>query len=192
MKVAEMRTFYRLAPQEFWLGMITLASVIVFDVLPALIIGVTTSILLLVYRASRPRVSILGTSPALPGAFLDIGRHPEALPIPGLLVVRPVAALFYANAQAVRDAIEAHVAASPAHVEAVIIDLDATDAIDITSAEQLDKLAETLEEARIPLALAHAHQPTLAIARKAGLLTKIGEDHLFPNVKAAVDWAQSS
>jgi SulP family sulfate permease len=78
----------------------------------------------------------------------------------------------------------------PAHVSAVIIDLDATDAIDITSAEQLNKLAETLEEAHVPLALAHVHQPTVALARKAGFLTKIGDDHLFPTVQAAVDWAQ--
>jgi MFS superfamily sulfate permease-like transporter len=185
-----MRTFYRLAPQEFWLGMITLASVIVFDVLPALIIGVAASILLLVYRASRPRVSILGTIPTAPGAYLDIGRHPQAMPVPGLLVVRPVAQLFYANAQAVRDAIEAHLKETPAHVSAVIIDLDATDAIDITSAEQLDKLATTLGEAHIPLALAHAHQPTMALARKVGIITKIGDDHVFSNVQAAVDWAQ--
>jgi len=190
MKVGEMRTFYRLAPQEFWLGMITMASVIVFDVLPALIIGITTSILLLVYRASRPRVSILGINPAHPGAFFDIGRHPECMPIPGLLLVRPVTQLFYANAQAVRDAIEAHLHAMPTHPSAVIIDLDATDEIDITSAEQLNKLAETLEGAHIPLALAHAHQPTLALARKAGLVTKIGDDHVFPNIMSAVDWAR--
>ena len=191
MKFAEMRTFYRLIPREFWLGMLTLSSVLVFDVLPALIIGVTTSILLLVYRASRPRVSVLGADPAAPGAFVDIGRHPGAVPTPGLLVVRPVAPLFYANAQAVRDAIEAQRADASAAVSAVIIDLDATDEIDITSAEQLNKLAETLEQAGVPLALAHAHQPTLALARKAGLLTKIGDDHVFPNIEAAIEWART-
>jgi sulfate permease, SulP family len=191
MKVREMRTFYRLAPQEFWLGMLTLSSVLALDVLPALIIGVVTSIILLVYRASRPRVSVLGHNPALPGAFLDIGRHPEAMPIPGLLVVRPVAPLFYANAQAVVDAIEEHVATAVDRPTAVIIDIDASDEIDITSAEQLNKLAENLERERIPLALAHAHQPTLTLARRAGLLTKVGDDHVFPNVQAAVAWAQS-
>ena len=60
MKVAEMRRFYRLMPREFWLGMLTLVSVITLDVLPALIIGVAMSILMLVYRASRPHLSVLG------------------------------------------------------------------------------------------------------------------------------------
>ena len=133
---------------------------------------------------------MLGANPALPSAFLDIGRHPEAMPIPGLLVVRPVAQLFYANAQAVVDAIEKHVANAVARPNAVIIDLDATDKIDITSAEQLNKLAETLEREHVPLALAHTHQPTLTVARRAGLLSKIGDDHVFPNVEAAVEWAQ--
>jgi len=191
MRVGEMRTYYRLAPQEFALGILTLSSVLVFDVLPALIIGVTTSILLLVYRASRPRVSVLGTNPALPGTFLDIGRHPQAVPIPGILAVRPVTQLFYANAQAVVDAIEKHVADAHDHVSAVVIDLDATDAIDITTAEQLNKLAEALEREHIPLALAHTHQPTVSLARKAGLLSKIGVDHVFPNVGSAVEWAKA-
>ena len=57
MKVGQMRRFYRLVPREFWLGMLTLATVIVLDVLPALIIGVVASIVLLVYRASRPALS---------------------------------------------------------------------------------------------------------------------------------------
>jgi SulP family sulfate permease len=190
MRVGEMRKYYRLAPQEFALGILTLGSVLVFNVLPALIIGVTTSILLLLYRASRPRVSVLGTNPALPGTFLDIGRHPQAVPIPGMLVVRPVTQLFYANAQAVVDAIENHVNAATEPVAAVVIDLDATDAIDITSAEQLNKLAEALEREQIPLALAHTHQPTVALARKAGLLSKIGADHVFPNLGSAVEWAK--
>jgi MFS superfamily sulfate permease-like transporter len=45
MKVAEMRGFYRLRPREFWLGMLTLLGVVVLDVLPGLVIGVTLSIL---------------------------------------------------------------------------------------------------------------------------------------------------
>ena len=105
MKVAEMRRYYRLVPREFWLGMLTLAGVIVLDVLPGLIIGVVLSILLVVYRDSRPALSVLGADHAVPGAYVDIKRHLSAQPIPGVLIIRPDMPLFYANAQSFRDAV---------------------------------------------------------------------------------------
>jgi len=89
MKVGEMKRFRRLVPREFWLAMLTLLGVIVLDVLPALIIGVVIALLLLVYQASRPRVSMLGADPVVPGAFADIGRHDGIVPVPGVLIVRP-------------------------------------------------------------------------------------------------------
>jgi SulP family sulfate permease len=192
MKVAEMRTFRRLVPRDFWLGMLTLTGVIVLDVLPGLLLGVGTSILLIVYRASRPHISILGEDPAKPGAYVDVGRHPEAVPVPGLLVVRPDAPLFYANAQAVRDAIDAAVQRPDQATRIVVLDLNANDEIDVTSAETLNKLAESLERQQVTFLLAHVHEPVLHVARQAGLLTKIGDDHIFPNVTAALAGARPS
>src|SRR5438105_1072537 len=159
--------------------------------LPALIIGVAASIILLVYRASRARISTLGEDPSKPGVYEDIERHAEARAISGILVVRPCAPLFfYANAQAIRDAIESNVGTSGDGVRTVIIDLDASDEIDITSAERLDKLADALNHKHIELALPHLHQPVLVVARRAELLSKIGDDHVFPNVITAINWAR--
>jgi sulfate permease, SulP family len=189
MRVRRMRGFYRLVPREFWLGMLTLLGVIVLDVLPGLLIGVGASILLLVYRASQPHVSLLGADPADPRAYVDVHRHPGAQPVPGIVVVRPDAPLFYANAQGVRDAIEAALQHGDAPTRIVILDLDANDEIDITSADCLTKLAESLEAQHIKFVLAHVHQPALHIARHAGLLTTIDDDHIFPNIAAALAWA---
>jgi SulP family sulfate permease len=192
MRVRRMRGFYRLVPREFWLGMLTLLGVIVLDVLPGLLIGVGASILLLVYRASQPHVSLLGADPADPGAYVDVHRHPEAQPVPGIVVVRPDAPLFYANAQGVRDAIEAALQDGDAPTRIVILDLDANDEIDITSADCLSKLAESLEAQNVRFVLAHVHQPALDIARHAGLLATIDDDHIFPNIAAALAWARQT
>jgi len=190
MKVAEMRRFYRLRRSEFWLAMATLVAVITLDVLPALIIGIVVSLALLIYRASRPRVSVLGTDPATPGTFEDVERHPEAEAVPGVLVVRPDAPLFYANAQAIRDDVEADVAASNGTVRTVVFDLDANDELDITSAEQLGKLAESLHGKGVDFVFAHLHTPATDMARAAGMLDRVGEDHVFPTVTTAVQWAR--
>jgi sulfate permease, SulP family len=189
MKVAEMRRFYQLRRREFWLAMATLVAVITLDVLPALIIGIVFSLALLIYRASRPHVSVLGANPATPGAFEDVERHEDARQVPGVLVVRPDAPLFYANAEAVRDAVENDVSAA-GDVRTVVFDLDANDEIDITSAEQLEKLADSLNTAGVTFTLAHLHKPAEDMARASGLLEKVGEQHVFPTVAAAVQWAK--
>jgi MFS superfamily sulfate permease-like transporter len=189
MRVGEMRTFYRLVPREFWLGMLTLGGVIILDVLPGLIIGVGASLLLLIYRASRPRISVLGHDPTNADTFLDADRHPAAVPTPGVLVVRPDSPLFYANAQTLRDTIEASIQSTAEPVHTVIIDLDANDEIDITSSDTLNKLAQSLERQEIRLGLSHVHQPAINIARRSGLLAQIGDDHIFPNVSTALTWA---
>ncbi|MET0418315.1 MAG: SulP family inorganic anion transporter, partial [Actinoplanes sp.] len=190
MKVGEMRSFHRLVPREFWLGMITLAGVVVLDVLPGLLIGVSASILLIIYRASRPRISILGADPADPDVYVDVRRHPEAVPVPGILVVRPDAPLRYVNAQTVRDTIDVAIKRPGRAIDVVIVDVDMNDEIDITSAEMLSKLAASLERHHSTLVLAHVHQPAMRMARATGLLDEMGDDRTFPNIAAAVAWAR--
>lgn len=191
MKVAQMRRFYRLMPREFWLGMLTLVSVITLDVLPALIIGVVTSILLLVYRASKPRLSVLGVLPTAPNEFLDIGRHPQARALPALLIVRPDAPLFYANAQAVQDGVRTLLGTGSGHIHTVLIDLDANDQLDITSIEALTKLATALDQSGVSLGLVHLHGPAREIAQRAGLLEDLTPERIYPNLASAVASAQT-
>lgn len=191
MRAGEMRRFYLLIPREFWLGMITLTAVIVLNVLPGLLLGVGTALVLLIYRSSRPQISMLGEDRSMPGAFEDIRRQPDAVPVPGVLIVRPDAALFYANAQLVRDAIEHAVAASSGPVYAVVLDLDANDDLDITSTEQLEKLTDHLHARHLAFGIAHMHDPALRIAQRSGLLAKIGPGNVFGATPAAVAWAQA-
>jgi SulP family sulfate permease len=88
MKVAEMRRFHALVPREFWLGMITLLGVITLDVLPGLIIGVVASVLLLVYRASRPTFSVTPVPPQSPGYSSSGPTHRCSTPTPSRCATR--------------------------------------------------------------------------------------------------------
>jgi MFS superfamily sulfate permease-like transporter len=84
---------------------------------------------------------VLGVDEAAPGDSVDVDRRPNAHPVPGVLIVRPDAPLFYANAQAVEDGVRTLLASSSAGTHTVLIDLDANDELDITSIEALTKLA---------------------------------------------------
>jgi sulfate permease, SulP family len=190
MHVDEMREYYRLSRTEFWLGMITLSGVLVLDVLPGLVIGVLLSLILFVGRASRPKVSVLGRAPALPGVYLDVDRHPDVQHIDGVLLMRPNAQLFYANAQAVRDAIDAAATTMDPRPSVVVLDLDGNDTLDITTSELLDKLEHDLATAGMQLCLAHLHAPAERFATETGFLAHLGPEHVFADIDAAVEWAR--
>jgi high affinity sulfate transporter 1 len=192
MKVGEMRKFYALVRTEFWLGLITLLSVIVIDVLPGLLIGIGLSIIVYVGRVSRPHVSVMGQDPKQPGVFEDVQRNRDAVPVPGVLIVRPDAPLFYANAQGVRDHVDALLASAQLPVRYLVMILDANDDLDLTGTEMLERLDDHLREQNIAFGIAHLHGPARARAERTGLVARIGADHFFGNTQEAVAWASSS
>jgi MFS superfamily sulfate permease-like transporter len=171
--------------------MLTLVGVVVLDVLPGLVIGVTLSILVLAFVASRPVFSVLGTRPGVPGGYEDVRRHDTARPVPGVLIIRPDAPLFYANAQPLRDTVTELVRAAGPGVHTVILDLDANDDLDITSSEVLEKLAAALGRQHVRLALAHLHAPARDMLTHFGLTGEEGSCRVFPTLEAAVSWARA-
>ena len=185
-KVAEMRRYYSLQRLEFWLALATMLGVITIDVLPGLVIGVAAMLLLVIYHASRPHVGSLGRVPGEPGAYGEIGRHPDYDRIPDMLVLRLEAPLFYANATPVRDGIKALVGRSDPPPKALIIDLGGNDRLDITSAEMLSELVGTMHSAGVEVALADIRQPVIRMARRSGLAKRLGEERIFHTVDEAV------
>jgi high affinity sulfate transporter 1 len=185
-KIAELRRYYDVRQIEFWLALATLLGVITIDVLPGLVIGISAMLLLVVYHASRPHIGSLGRVPGEPGAYGDVGRHPDYDRIPDLLILRLETPLFYANATPVRDRIKALVGACDPPPRAVILDAGANDRLDITGAEMLDELVRTMRSARIDLALADIRQPVIRMARRAGLVKELGDSRIFHTIDAAV------
>jgi SulP family sulfate permease len=111
--------------------------------------------------------------------------------IDGVLLVRPDAPLCYPNAQAVHDAIDAAATVTKPAPAVVVLDLDANDSLDITSAEHLSKLQHELAGTGMQQCLAHIHDPVMEMATETGLVERLGAQHVFPNIDAAVLWARS-
>jgi SulP family sulfate permease len=175
---------------EFWFGVLAFAGVLLIGVLEGMVIGLVASLLFVIYRSSRPHVALLGKVPGVPGAYSDLGRHPENIPVPGLLIVRFDAPVYYANALTLRDDVEAMIGVSETQPQAVIFDLDAQDDIDVTTVDVLKKLLAELRSRDIDIYYANVHAPVLDRARKTGLLESVGEDHVFPTVDAAVKYVE--
>ena len=127
-------------------------GVMVFGILAGLFTGVLISLLLLLYRASRPPVAELGRVPGTSGHFSDLDRHPENRRVEGIAVLRIEGGLFFANAAAV--AAEIRSAARSDDVHAVVIDAETMPFIDVTAAQVLDQVARELRANGVRLVIA--------------------------------------
>ena len=178
------------SPTEAWLGLITLLGVLFIDVLEGMIIGLVASVLLILYQSSRPHLASLGRIPGIPGAYADLKRHPTAEAIPGILILRLDAQMYYANALTVRERAKEHLAESQPPPRALILDAAGQDSLDITSADVLKGLILELKDKGIKVYVAELHGPVREFIQRTGLLDLIGEEHIFPTVDAAVSFIE--
>jgi sulfate permease, SulP family len=149
---ARLGKIYGLAARaDFIAAVAAMLGVLVFDTLPGLIIGVADSLVLLLYRVSRPHVAALGEIPGS-GEWADVDHHPEDQTVPDVAVLRVESGLFFANADYVRDAIE-HAAAGDG-ITAVVLDCETMPSVDVTAARMLSQLAGDLPHQGVRLVLA--------------------------------------
>jgi SulP family sulfate permease len=154
------------ARPDFLAALAALLGVLVFDTLPGLFIGIGVSLLLLLYRSSRPRVAVLGRVPGTRGQFGDVDRHPENRQQPGVRVLRVEGGLFFANADQVRAEVTRH--ASDPEVHAIVLDAEAMPFVDVTAVGALEELARRLEADGVRLLVARDIGQVRDVMRSAG------------------------
>jgi MFS superfamily sulfate permease-like transporter len=169
-----------------WFGALALLGVLFIDVLQGMLIGLLASLAFVVYRSSRPHLSSLGRVPGVAGAYADLGRHPENVPVPGVLIVRLDAPMYYANALTARDRLKELIRETKPAPWAVIFDAEGQDDLDLTSARVLASLVRELHGSGMAVSFANVHAPVLEQAREHGLLAAVGEGHVFATVDLAV------
>ncbi|MFC4605991.1 SulP family inorganic anion transporter [Rhodococcus kronopolitis] len=123
-------------------------GVLLFDTLPGLVIGIGVSMLLLLYRSSRPHVAALAKEGSL---WVDAERHPDLATRPDVVVVRVEAGLFFANADHVKESIEALCTDA---TRVVVLDAETSPFVDVSAAEMLMQLRDTLGRKGIELRVA--------------------------------------
>jgi len=177
---------------EFLCGGIAFLGVLFFDVLIGMILGLVFSLIIVIYRSSRPHLSALGRVPGVPGAYTGLERHHENLRVPGVLIIRLDSPMYYANALTVRDTMKTMLEESEEPVRAVIFDATVQDDLDFTSAEVLAGVVKELKGKGIAVLVADLHAPVREFGSKTGLIDLIGEKNIFPTLDLAVRSAETS
>jgi sulfate permease, SulP family len=184
--VPELRRYWAWRRTDALLAAAALIGVATTDVLGGLVIAVLLSLLMLLLRASRPYLAVLGRLPAERAVYVDVERHPAATAVPGLLVLRLDAPLYFFNASVVRSEILALVDSEPTTPRVVVIDIGATGDLDVTATDMLAELLGELETRAAVLSLAQAKGKVRDQLRRTGLMDRIGSERIHFSVAQAV------
>jgi MFS superfamily sulfate permease-like transporter len=184
--VAELRRLFRVRKTEFALAVACALGVMFIGVLEGIVVAVVLSVIYIFKRAWAPYSAVLGKTPDLPG-WHDIRRYPDAEQVPGLLIVRWSAPLFFANANQFRDRIRELVKASTPPPRWVLVAAEPITDIDTTAGAMLADLDLELNAAGIHLALAELQSGVRETIVRYGLLQTIDEGHLYGSVKEGVE-----
>jgi len=141
---------------------------------------------LLIRRASRPHVAVLGRIPGT-RRFSDRERHPDNELIPGALIVRPESGLIYFNMDHVRDTVLDRVHAEALPPRVVVLDLSSAPLVDMHSAQMLGSLADELTALGIRLQVVEARSSVRERLRSEGVDVKLGTVDRFTTVADAVE-----
>jgi len=179
---------------ELAIAVVTCIGVLAFNILYGVLVAIGLSVADLLVRVARPHDAVLGLVPGLAGMH-DVSDYPEARTIPGLVVYRYDAPLFFANAEDFRRrALAAADQQDP--IRWFVLNVEANVEVDFTALEALDAIRAEINRRGAVFALARVKQDLLARLRSFGLADVIGEERLFPTLPTAVEayrqWAATN
>jgi sulfate permease, SulP family len=196
LRLIDITAFRRLAGfrrAELLIALAACAGVLAFNILYGVLVAIGLSVADLLVRVARPHDAIQGLVPGLAGMH-DIDDYPGARTIPGLVVYRYDAPLFFANAQDFRRRALAAADQPASPVRWFVLNVEANVEVDFTALEALDAVREDITSRGGVFALARVKQDLLARLQSFGLADKIGADLLFPTLPTAVtayqEWAR--
>ena len=184
-EVADLHRIYRIQRWEFWLSMTCFVGVAILGAIPGIAIAIVIAIIEFLWDGWRPHSAVLGRVDNVKG-YHDITRYPEAHVIPGLVLFRWDAPLFFANAEFFHDRVLDAVAASPTPVRWLVVAAEPVTSVDVTAADALSELDETLHAAGIELCFAEMKDPVKDKLKRFGLFTRFGEKTFFATIEEAV------
>ena len=162
-----------------------LVGVTVLGAIPGIGVAVLIAVIEFLWDAWRPHSAVLGRAEGVKG-YHDITRYPEARQIPGLVLFRWDAPLFFANAEFFHRRVLDAVAASPTPVRWVVVAAEPVTSVDVTAADVIGELREALHDEGIELCFAEMKDPVKDKLKRFGLFDRLGAEAFFPTLGAAV------
>jgi high affinity sulfate transporter 1 len=186
-EVTDLMRIFRVQQWEFWLSIVCSVGVAVLGAIPGIGLAIVIAVIEFLWDGWRPHFAVLGRAEGVKG-YHDITRYPNARQLPGLILFRWDAPLFFANAEWFKERVlDAAEAAKPrAPVRWLVVAAEPMTSVDVTAADTLAELDERLQKAGIELCFAELKDPVKDKLKRFGLFAQIGEGCFFATVEEAV------
>ena len=184
-EIHDLRRIHRIQRWEFWLSIGCLVGVAVLGPMPGIALAIVIAVIEFLWDGWRPHSAVLGRVDGVKG-YHDIGRYPSARVVPGLVLFRWDAPLFFANAEFFRDRALEAVAASPTPARWLVVGAEPVTSVDVTAADIVEDLDKTLHAAGIDLCFAEMKDPVKDKLKRFGLFRRLGEKRFFATIGEAV------
>jgi high affinity sulfate transporter 1 len=184
-EITDLRRIYRIQQWEFWLSVVCFAGVAVLGAIPGIGLAITIAIIEFLWDGWRPHSAVLGRADGVKG-YHDITRYPDARQIPGLVLFRWDAPLFFANAEFFKERVMDAVMKSPTPVLWLVVAAEPVTSVDITAADIVAELDQSLRAMGIELCFAELKDPVKDKLKRFGLFAQLGEKYFFPTIGSAV------
>ena len=153
LEIQDLRRIYRIQRWEFWLSIVCLIGVAVFGAIPGIGLAIAISVIEFLWDGWRPHSAVLGRAEGVPG-YHDITRYPLARQIPGLVLFRWDAPLFFANAELFKESVMGAATNAPTKARWMVVTAEPVTSVDVTAADALAELCCSLSEVGIELCFA--------------------------------------
>lgn len=184
-EVSDLRRIFRIQRWEFWLSMVCLAGVAVLGAIPGIGLAVVIAVIEFLWDGWRPYSAVLGQVNGIEG-YHDITRHWGAKQIPGLVIFRWDAPLFFANAELFKDRVLSVASGTTPQARWLVVAAEPVTSVDVTAADSLAELHKILEQAGTRLCFAELKDPVKDKFKRFDLFTLVGETFFFSTIDAAV------
>jgi high affinity sulfate transporter 1 len=184
-EVADLKRIYRIQRWEFWLAIVCFVGVAVLGVIPGIGLAIAIAIIEFLWDGWRPHSAVLGRAHGVKG-YHDITRYPDARRVPGLVLFRWDAPLFFANAEFFRERVLDAVATSPTPVRWLVVAAEPVTSVDVTACDVVAELDRSLHAQGIEFCFAELKDPVKDKLKRFGLFAQLGENYFFPTIGVAV------
>jgi high affinity sulfate transporter 1 len=189
MNVPALVRYSRVRKSALVLSLVASIGVILLGVLQGIVVAIILAVLLFFHRGWRPNTEVLGQVEGLPG-WHSVRVYPEARQVPGIVVFRWEAPLFFANAGPFRQQVRRIVRRQ--HPEWIVLQFEAVTDIDVTAGEMLRQLDSELKGKGVRIAYVEVRGRVQELMWRYGLDESIDRDNFYPTLAAAIDGVQAT
>ena len=184
--IKEVKYLWRSNKRDFILLLVAFLATLAFDPVIGIEIGVVLSLVLVIFRTTRPHVAVLGNVPDT-HFYRNVERFDNLIVKGEILIVRFDAQLYFANAEYFKEKIETLVSEKGSQLKLIILNAESINNLDSSAVHALAELVHDLNAQNIEIAFTGVKGPVRDAMAKGGIVEVLKNDHFFMSVQEAVD-----